>query len=200
MRKLTRIDAPECLQKNSSRWTKNYLNRIQKNSKANFTWPSNSAKPIRERLAEMTRLRCAFCDEGLLTSSPNTIEHFRPKHSGAFPELAYTWENLFPCCFQCQLNKRDQFDDRLLNPDADDYSFDRYYIFNSRTGEIEISPMANLIDQERARITCDFYGLNSTERQTARWNEFRKWEKCRDSGEFTLDDFNYRFFLELEAL
>lgn len=196
MRKLTRLDPPDCLQQNGERWTAQYLNRIRENPKAKFDWPKGSSAPIRERLAEMTQLHCAFCDDGLLTSSPNTVEHFRPKHAKAFPELAFVWHNLFPCCCQCQQHKREQFDERLLNPDAEGYEFHRYFLADYRSGAINPSPRASAEDQERARITCELYGLNTQERKIARRREFEKWEECRHNERFTLDDFNFRFFLE----
>ena len=141
----------------------------------------------------MTDKRCAFCDEGL---RPDTVEHFRPKHAGAFPELAFAWDNLFPCCCECNQAKGKRFEEGLLNPDAEDYAFNRYFLCNYETGEIEISSRADLEDQVRAEITCRLYGLNSPDRTEARKQELRKWIICRDNGDFTLDDFNYRFFLE----
>lgn len=196
MRKLARLSPPDCLKEKAEHWTKLYLNRIRKNPGSEFKWPRNSAAPIRERLAEMTDLRCAFCDEGLRTSSPDTIEHFRPKHAVAFPELAFAWGNLFPCCCQCNETKGKRFEEGLLNPDAEDYWFDRYFLCNYDTGEIEVSPIAGKQDQERARITCELYGLNSPARMEARKQELRKWISCREGGDFILDDFDYRFFLE----
>jgi uncharacterized protein (TIGR02646 family) len=184
------------LRENAEHWTNLYLTRLRKNPKSEFKWPRGSAAPIRKRLAEMTNLRCAFCDGGLRTSSPDTIEHFHPKHAGAFPELAFAWTNLFPCCCQCNETKGKKFQEQLLNPAADDYSFGRYFLCNHATGEIEISPLADSKDQERARITCELYGLNSPARMQARKEELKKWIALRDNGDFILDDFEYRFFLE----
>jgi len=48
----------------------------------------------------MTQAHCAFCDGQIGAESRETVEHFRPK--GLFPELAYAWDNLFPCCDLCQ--------------------------------------------------------------------------------------------------
>jgi hypothetical protein len=94
-----------------------------------------------------------------------------------------------------QHNKRRKIRRKLLNPDAEDYTFYRYFLCNYETGEIEISPIADPKDQDRARITREFYGLNSPARMEARKQELRKWMDLKDN-DYILDDFDYRFFLE----
>ena len=76
----------------------------------------------------MTQRHCAFCDGPLGIESRETVEHFRPKSK--FPELAFAWENLFPCCDVCQSHKGERFDLHLLKPDDDDYHFERYFVVN----------------------------------------------------------------------
>jgi len=140
----------------------------------------------------MTGDRCAFCDGPLLVESRATIEHFKPK--GIYPTLAYNWENLFPCCDLCQSNKLETFDELLLKPDLVGYAFAIYFVANYRTGELEPSPAASEVDQTRAMRTIELYGLNSARRKAARK---REWEHFKIQEEPNIDDFHYRFFLEI---
>jgi len=146
---------------------------------------------MRNELFAMTRNHCAFCDGPVDLESRATVEHFRPKSQ--FPELAYAWQNLFPCCDKCQANKRENFDERLLKPDDELYTFSRYFICNYRNGEPEPAPEAEQTDSERVVETIRLYGLNSPFRKTARK---REWENFRRHEAPDIDEFHYRFFLE----
>jgi len=185
LRKLYRPEAPEILRENAARWTENYLER------RHFYWPKESYPSIREKLGEMTQTHCAFCDGPLGVESRETVEHFRPKSQ--FPELAYTWDNLFPCCDVCQSSKREAFHELLLKPDAREYRFSRYFMVDYRTGAIEASAIADETGQQSARITVGLYGLNSPARKRARLREL---EYYRSKDNPVLDDYSYRFFLE----
>ncbi len=59
----------------------------------------------------------------------------------------------------CQ-QKRDDFDDALLRPDAADYEFDRYFRWDFTTGEMKINTLAPSEDQHRADVTIRLYRLN----------------------------------------
>lgn len=195
MRKLSRCDEPDILRENAARWTENYLHRKREDHAARFYWPDlkdgNCYQQIRAALGGITQNHCAFCDGPLGLESRETVEHFRPKSK--FPELAYVWANLFPCCDICQSNKLEKFDEDLLKPDEHGYLFSAYFIVNHRTGAIEPSPQAIQSDQRRAVVTHDMYGLNSPVRKRARLRELENYQ-LRENP--ILDDFNYRFFLE----
>lgn len=139
----------------------------------------------------MTQMHCAFCDGRIGTVSKKTVEHFRPK--SRFPELAYDWENLFPCCDQCQSQKLEKFDEALLKPDAEEYRFEDYFIRNYKSGTLEPLPNASQAARQRAEITLVLYGLNLPERNRER---IREWEHFLRDPHPHLDDYNYRFFLE----
>ena len=139
----------------------------------------------------MTQEHCAFCDGRIGTESRETVEHFRPKSE--FPNLAYTWHNLFPCCDLCQSQKLEKFDEALLKPDAADYRFEEYFIANYKTGELEPLPNAPTEIKRRAEVTIDLYGLKLPTRNKAR---LREWERFVRDPQACLDDYNYRFFLE----
>jgi uncharacterized protein (TIGR02646 family) len=52
---------------------------------------------IRICLEQMQGRRCAYC-EGSLDTLGQHIEHFRRKHQGHFPQLIFTWSNLYWSC------------------------------------------------------------------------------------------------------
>ncbi len=198
MMKLERTPAPEFLQKNYKTWGYEFADKRKENPAYSFTWKSYEGKRINEILrgflVSMTRNHCSFCDSYPLgTASHQTIEHFRPKSQ--YPLLAYVWHNLFLCCDVCQNAKNEKFDRKLLKPDKPDYCFEKYFVLNYKTGEIEANPSASESDQGRARITIEMYSLNKKERLHSRLHEYKKYQKLCNDNDFCLDDFSYRFFL-----
>lgn len=192
MYKLARLPQPDCLASNAPEWTEDFVTARKADPHAAFSWRSAGCyQTIRSTLLEMTQSRCAFCDAFVGAASRETVEHFRPKKH--FPELAYLWSNLFPCCDVCQSSKRELFDELLLRPDDEAYSFSRYFVANFRTGEVDPSPAAPVEDQERARRTIAIYGMNIPQRKAARLREWRKFSARADQP---LADFNYRYFLQ----
>ncbi len=134
-----------------------------------FTWSIkindqgfNIRKKILPILLKMTQKHCAFCDfyplsEDLLNPIP--IEHFYPKCKGKFPEKAYQWDNLFPSCNGCTAKKRDRFDEKLLKPDDQDYTFEAYFKVTG-DGKLEPSDTSDKNSKERVKTTIDIYKLN----------------------------------------
>jgi len=184
MRKLIRLPEPEILQQHSARWNQQWVGLRQSNPSAAFRWYTIEGSTAREHilpsLKEQTQKHCSFCDafpvEGV---SIETIEHFRPKST--YPHLAYTWANLYYSCDACQNTKLEQWDEVLLDPDADDYSFAKYFEFDFTTGELNPNKLASNADQVRAATTIRLYGLNSRSRPRLRLNEARKWSRPSDS-------------------
>jgi len=89
----------------------------------------------------MTADHCSYCDGFPMDRSGRTrktIDHFQPKET--FPEHAFTWSNLFACCDACQNVKGTRFLEDLLAPDKPDYRFERFFLFNYRSGAIEVNP------------------------------------------------------------
>ena len=194
MRKLTRMAAPDCWQKKSAQWNADYVRKVQENPLYKFVWRDTKKcfEPAKSILFSMTQKRCAFCDSKIRISSPETVEHFKPKSQ--YPELAYTWENLFPCCALCNTNKGEKFPTsiELLKIDEAYYDFSRYFLANFRTGEIEPNPHNSQENQQRALATIDVYDLNNEERCLERKREYDRWSK----DNYDIEDCNYRFFLE----
>lgn len=158
-----------------------------------FHWYKKFNQPESLRLLlEMTNYHCAFCDGGFLgAESRKTIEHFRPK--SLYQTLAFQWENLYPCCDQCQSAKGERFDEQLLVGDLPDYYFERYFCLDYVSGALLPNPLASEEDQQRAAVTLRIYGLNLYERKRARIFQRRLYE-CR-TADMELDDFSYRYFL-----
>lgn len=68
-----------------------------------------------------------------------------------FPREVYRWVNLFLACDVCQKAKGEDFHETALKPDATDYGFDRYFLFNVRTGEDRAQPRRHDAGGTRAR-------------------------------------------------
>jgi uncharacterized protein (TIGR02646 family) len=145
MMKSERPPAPQWLADNYERWGRQYqAKRDDPDKKNEFRWAVYQKQKVNARLLpvlrEMTKRHCSFCDCHLRRE---TIEHFRP--AAKYPLESYLWSNLFICCFDCQA-KYDEFDDKLLKPDDDDYEFKRYFFYDYTTGEIKPNKRASLAD------------------------------------------------------
>ncbi len=116
-----------------------------------------------------------------------TIEHFQPKSQ--FPNLVCDWNNLYLCCYNCQ-KKGERYSPLLLRPEALDYSFERYFLYNSRTNEIEVNVRATRLDQERAAVTIELYQLNDFDRPTASGMFLDKYLKTTAP---IINDFPFRY-------
>lgn len=198
MRKQTRPPVPNVLQEHGERWTRQWSELRAKNPNAAFQWYKADGKTARAWclpvLKQMTQGHCAFCDVFPLDDrSKEPIEHFKPKSDPRFWAEAYAWENLYYCCDRCQNTKGEQWDDGLLRPDALDYSFDRYFLFDYTTGQIKANCLASPADQARAEVTIRLYGLDIEERRRSRCLELRRWQR---SDERIFDDWAYRDFLD----
>jgi uncharacterized protein (TIGR02646 family) len=194
MRKLNRLPCPDFLKDKWEQWGCDWAERRKTNPSASFHWHQLDNVPVNQlllpKLREQTQDHCSFCDAFPVSppSSP-TIEHFHPKLK--FPLKAYEWENLYFCCCFCQ-TKGDEFYDKLLRPDAPDYSFERYFNCNYIDGNIEVNSLASPEDQERAKVTMELYKLNVGHPRCRRL-AMRERSKSLDSP---LDDFAYRDFLK----
>jgi uncharacterized protein (TIGR02646 family) len=177
MRKQTRPPAPQVLTEHAEEWTAVWKQKLADDTSPAFPWPSVAGKTAREwilpSLRQMNQEHCSFCDSfPMSTSSKEPIEHFRPKHRNAFPELAYAWTNLYYCCEFCQSCKLSRWDDQLIAPDEPGYSFLRYFICDFTTGEICPNPRASGPDQARAVVTIRLYGLCKSARCEERLSHF----------------------------
>jgi uncharacterized protein (TIGR02646 family) len=195
MEKIERPDAPGWLKEKWKKWGKEWEAKCAKtNKKPTFHWRRHKKKgyeDLLEVLSAMTQAHCSFCDSYSLGQDiPETIEHFKPK--SLFPLEAYKWGNLFLCCGQCQ-KKGDKFDERLLKPDEDYYSFDKYFDIETATGKLIPNRNAPFEDQERARITIKLYWLNHNGKYLARKRQLKHFKQMTDPD---INEFPYRFFIK----
>lgn len=201
MRPCTRGPVPDVLRDHGVEWSVEFAERRRTDPSARFAWRTYQGTSVRDvvlgPLKAMTDGHCAYCDGYPLdvTGRP-TIDHFRPKST--HPELSYAWDNLFLACERCQEHKLDRFDDGLLRPDVPEYRFDRYFIYQEKSGDLRPHPGASAADQGCARITIDVFGLNAGGRPAARKRELRDF-RVREGGggaSVAVADRAYRFLLE----
>lgn len=191
MRKLTRIPCPKVLVDKGQKWTKRMVDKGQWTA-----WPQDDNKKLNhilrdEGLKEQTQAHCSYCDRTPVDlTGVETIDHFRPKSK--FLPLALEWTNLFYCCSRCQSVKREKYDDDLLKPDAEDYDFDRYFMWKFETGELLPNDVAPEEMQQRARYTISTLKLSD---KHPAWR-LKELHIYRALGLMDLDDRCYRDFLE----
>jgi uncharacterized protein (TIGR02646 family) len=175
MKPSVRPDCPSFLAENWRQWGEEYAARRMKNPSYRFNWKKWQETPVNqlllEPLSEMTDGHCAYCDWFPTDcGTDQTIDHFKPKTK--FPKEAYYWPNLYLACRQCQKKSAKSLSDdqyeQLLRPDASDYEFECYFIYNFLTGDIEPNPAAEASDRERAELTIRTFQLNAAGRPAAR--------------------------------
>ena len=193
MRRFQRAEEPAFLAANWEAWGLKWEQRRAENSSAQFHWHQVDGEPVNRKLLAplkaQTQDHCSFCDNFPVSPpSIDTIEHFRPKT--LFPREAYRWVNLYFCCMYCQ-QKRADFDEALLRPDAIDYHFDRYFRWDYTLGTIEVNEQASPEDRERARVTIRLFRLNE-DHPRFRKRELHRRAKAPDEP---LDEFAYRDYL-----
>lgn len=86
-----------------------------------------------------------------------------------------------------------KYDDYLLRPDAADYTFFRYFVYNFSEHKIEPNPGATAEDQQKAEITIEIFNLNHPGVKTGRRLSFERY--VRDLAP-DLNDYCYRFVFE----
>ena len=211
MRPARRPSAPAVLAEHGDAWSAEYAQRRRDNPTYRFQWKSHGGervnKIIEPALKQMTDDHCAYCDGFPLDATGrDTIDHFLPK--AHYPELSYAWENLYLACHLCQNVKevqfdrpidRDTYDHSLLCPDEDGYSFERYFLYNFESGEIEVNPAASDRDRVRAAYTIRCLGMNAGSRPQTRRRQLHRYDKLPPEDREYLDDWPYRFLLESVA-
>ncbi len=195
MNKIDRTPAPEWLEEKYEEWGKQWQEKYAETRRSSdFRWRQYNKMGydnLVEKLSAMTKEHCSFCDAyPMIRRMKRTVEHFRPKTK--FPLIAYKWNNLFLCCGLCQ-EKGDEFDEKLLKPDDDAYSFDEFFVINWDTGELKPNKGQSIDNQIRAEITIKLYRLNKNGKPEDRLEELGKFN---DSNNPNIDEWAYRFFIE----
>ncbi|MGL4695161.1 HNH endonuclease [Enterococcus larvae] len=76
---------------------------------------------IKDQLLLMSHGKCVFCETELVERGKfMEVEHFHPK--SLYPSEVVSWENLLPCCSECNRNKgkHDTKLEPIVNPTIDD--------------------------------------------------------------------------------
>jgi uncharacterized protein (TIGR02646 family) len=201
MRKFTRTPAPDFLIKKWKEWGATYKRNKEQNAGHQFQWPTVGRKKINilleTNLKILTQGHCSYCDDFPIKSKADSIDHFRPKSLPAHFELVCQWENLYYSCHNCQSTKMEQYDEHLLCPDDEAYSFNKYFLYSYRTHEIEFNPSLSEDNVKRAETTRRIFGFNDPGHIAARRISLERYEmKVRLYEDIVIDDFPYRFTIE----
>ncbi len=192
--------APSFLLENWERWGHKFQARRRENPFAIFSWPSKDGQPINRvlepALAAQTQARCAYCDDWPLGSREDSIDHCRPKSNERFHHLVCQWENLYYACDNCQGFKREQWSDDPLLILADEvgYAFEKFFIVDIRSGNIDPNPAATEQDQNRAEYTITTLGLRDGKHLDGRRIAWERYRLTLLAGEgFNINDSAYRY-------
>lgn len=196
MKHFERQPQPDFLKEKASVWNKKWTELKKKNPRARFKWYVYKQKPVNlaliPYLSEQTQNHCSYCDFYPPRRSDNTIDHFFPKSNSAYYALAFAWHNLYLACDHCQQSKKNLVSALLLRPDAKDYDFSRYFIYNVVSHQIAANPAASLEDRLSALETIRIFDFNHIGQVTLRRQAFERWSGTNANIRM-LDDFPFRF-------
>jgi len=195
MQRCHRGEAPAVLRLHGPGIGQEYALRRREDPSYRFRWPSRDGQPVlaavRAATGAMTDERCSYCDgHPIDATGEEQIDHFRPKTRPEFLELVCAWDNLFLVCSACNRAKRDEWDEALLRPDVEEFAFERYFLYNALTGDLEPNPAAATEDRHRAARTIELLDLNRAGACIARR---RAADRLRRNGPGALVDSDYRF-------
>jgi len=203
MRSFTRLEAPDFWNTHAPRWNEQWRARKQDNPGAQFSWYQHEGRPVNQHiipiLKQQTQDHCSYCDGYPPVLGDDTIDHFQPKGDPLFHHHAYTWGNLYVACAHCQRAKMEQYSTDLLRPDEQEYRFERYFIYNFNTHHVEVDPSATEDYQRRAALTIRIFQFNHTGKVAMRRNEFERWIYKKREENAHIDDFAFRFMMDIMA-
>ena len=160
MHKIQRNEPPEGLNEKNIEFNQNITHTSEEISKAwkSFTNSELKRKTL-EKLREMFKDCCAYCEGRYIVTSNSQIEHFKPK--SIYPDLMFNYANMNLSCEICNKAKLNKFDEKLINPTVDDpYEHLKFKAYM-------ISPI-----DERGEYTIDMFKLNSDERTNTKKDKY----------------------------
>ncbi|WP_028524774.1 HNH endonuclease [Runella limosa] len=203
MRKFEGKEVPEVLSKTvegKPRWEwfgERYAQNRAQNPSFTFQWPQIEGKKLNQHLLsdlmEMTDKHCSYCDGFPLKRGDDTIDHFHPKTHPAYYQEVCKWENLYIACKHCQDSKGSQFEIVLLRPDAIDYEFYRFFVYDYNSHILIPNPQASEEEKASAEATIRIFDLNHPSMCVSRRHAF---ERFRKDEEPFLSDYNFRFMFD----
>ncbi len=202
MRRYTREASPDFLTTRWEQWGERYKNNRIRSYGFVFKWPTFQGKKINTllepALSNQTDGHCSFCDTYPDRGKEYSIDHFKPKSNPEYYNIVCQWENLYICCHNCQRSKVEQFNENILRPDSEEYSFEDYYIYNYSTHEIDIRPDISDSKKIKALATREIFGFNHGENPKAREISFDRYRGKISLGEtIEINDFPYRYAIEM---
>ena len=208
--------APICLIQKGDGITKNYIvwannwNTKLKRTPPNKSWnwyiyKGKSVNSILiEKLRKLTDDHCSFCDKYAPEADSDSIEHLLPKM--IFPLKSFTWTNLFLSCAGCQKRAKGwkKYESKIrsvLKPDIKSYSFEKYFIYDTRNGEIKVNKIGtSKRDQERADLTIKHFQLNEFNRPASRRGFHKRYYSSSNVTKlitgFNINELPYRFMFQ----
>lgn len=186
------------------------MRKIKRPEQPNWFSEKKNKKQLLKRLLEITDYHCFYTDKKIDLEIAE-IEHFKP--TSIYPELDFKWDNLFVAEPYTNRIKANRYDEKLLNPCAEDYDFDKYFIIDFESARILPSTLSSKKNIERANITIQILGLNNAsliqdrkevtkqyiflykllkEKAEIEDKEFNK----NDYKELNINNYSYRFYIE----
>ncbi len=181
--------------------------------KPNLNWEQYMRKKdmrdkIRTELLIMTNNHCSYTDK-IIDKDIAEIDWFIPKSKSDKLE----WENLYIVYLVTNRIKNRKYSELLIRPDSKDYEFEKYFKIDFERHLILVNRNASLENQERAKITIDYLGLNHQSIIEDRKQELIKYFqrvvevvelkkikskeiKPEEHEEINLNNFSYRFYLK----
>lgn len=161
MIQVTRTQKPARLADKEESWKKNIrlASTVAARKKAQDKYKHED---IKKALIDMFHGKCAYCESDITHIDYGHIEHFKPKGTPAYYELAVEWDNLLLACGRCNgvENKGTKFplEDKggpLVNPVKEDPSIHLRFDFDPKL------KMANVLGiSRRGETTRITLGLN----------------------------------------
>jgi uncharacterized protein (TIGR02646 family) len=161
MRKIKKGQAPNIIK------TKNaeFLKEFSKNPDINIQrkWDAwSKKKELREYLAGIQFEKCCYCERGIILTTEQEIEHFKPKN--IYKKLCFDYKNLFLACPSCNRAKLER-DDNIINPSTTD-PFKHIYFSGEKVLHINKS--------KKGKNTIEVLKMNESDRIKARSNYLEK--------------------------
>ena len=146
---------------------------------ARLAW-AECKRCIREALRAVQGNFCAYCESELWGDAH--IEHFRRKNPNHFPELTFSWQNLFWSCqsqdhcghFKDRPSAPGYAPDDLIKPDDEDPDL-FFYLYSN--GEIRLRHGLTADQQRRATATIKAFGLDDSGLTGERASKVAKFRK-----------------------
>lgn len=115
MHRVVRNEAPSRLIAKDTRWKQLVISSPD----SEYEWDKFSKTKLKKdtinKLEEMYKGCCCYCEAKLGDVSYPEIEHFRPKLKSEYKNLCYDYSNFHYCCRKCNLAKSDDYNESIYD-------------------------------------------------------------------------------------